>query len=956
MKDLLLRYSALFLLVLFDGITEAAPGEHIINANSFSVNGETLQSKAERLINEKPGLYFEENNGQVTNPDGSAAPEILFKSQSPGLTIWVTTQGLVYQFLKYEKDDNEQERPGKKIQNKTLEKTKTEWKQVNMILKGARIKKENIITGNEVGNAANYFLAHCTLGIMNVKTFRTITLKDIYPKIDWILKTSVEGNIKYDFVVRPGADAEMIKLIYEGYGKINITNNQVCFENEFGNVTEGKLFCYLDHPDKKVSSNFVVKETKKTAEGFSLEVGIKVAPYDKTHQLVIDPDLQWGTYFGGNAFDGIRGAVADAAGNLFVTGYTSSTNFAPFLNPGGSSYYLGANGGSYDIFIMKFNASGVLQWSTYYGGTGDDAANALCNDGSGNIYITGYTTSDNLPVFNPGSGAYFLGTNTSPWSYGIFILKFSSAGTRLWSTYYGNGAGTGSDICTDASGNIFLTGFSEVSGMPVMNPGSGAYYQSANAGGSDVFVLKFTPAGALAWATYYGGTGYDLGYSIDNDGNGNVFVTGYTSSTNFPVLNSSGAYFQGTISGFFDAFLIKFSGNGARLWATYYGGSGDEYGNDLTTDANGNLFVTGQSSSGNFPVQNAGTYFDNTLSGINDIFILKFSNTGARQWATLYGGSGTETGYSIATDIGGNVYVTGFTASANLPTLDPGGTSYFRGTNSGGPLEAYVLGFSNNGLRLWATYNGTTQSDFGTVLTTSPAGFLFAAGEWQNPGSNGLNNPGGGAFYNPAFAGGDDSFIMKFGIPVSLPLPVELISLSAEGKNNFIHVAWSTASEINNRGFELQRTSDISNFEKISWKDGKGTTTSLTEYFYDDPDVEPEKIYYYRLKQIDFDGSENYSAAVATKITGIKSAELTLTENADGEYAIISWYLPFDSPVKIILTDVSGKQVPVLENSNMVKGNHSLKLEPTMFQLSKGMYFVSLSIPSEMLVRKFFVR
>ncbi|HKR07059.1 MAG TPA: SBBP repeat-containing protein, partial [Bacteroidia bacterium] len=836
-----------------------------------AIESDLLKSGHEQLINAEKTLCFEENKGQIADINGKPAPYVLFRAAAPGLNIYITESGLTYQFYKREEEEKHKRKNSTgRLINPEAEKPKGEWKRVDMILNGASIKKENVISEEEAtAGGVNYYFGHCPDGIFNVKTYTRITITNIYPEIDWVLSASGKG-IKHDFILHPGADAKMIKLIYEGSGKFSLNDHQLYFENELGNLTEGTLLCYQGSLSNFILSHYTIKQnSKKIRKGFSYEVGIQTGAYDTKQDLIIDPPLLWGTYYGGFAFDGVRGVATDGSGNLFVAGYVNSSNFLPTNNPGGGIYYQGSNVGGYDIFLMKFNANGTLLWSTYYGGTGDEAGLSLATDNTGNVYMTGYTTSADFPTLNPGGGAYYHGINAAAGAYGVFILKFSNSGTRLWGTYYGDGVGTGSDLCTDAAGNLFIAGYSEGSGMPVADPGGGAWFQGTNAGGSDVFILKFTNTGALNWATYYGGTAYDLGYSIDNDASGNVFVTGYTSANNLPTLNPGGAaYYQPAKGGgSFDAFLLKFSNNGNRIWATYYGGNGDEFGNDVAIDGSGNLFVTGSTSSANFPTQNSGTYYDNSLSGWHDIYVLKFSNAGARQWGTLYGGSGLdmgvgdETGYSITTDFTGNVFVTGYTSSTNFPTLNPGGGCYFKPSNAGGAQDSYIIEFDNNGTRLWATYNGTNQIDFGTGLVTGPAGNLFAVGEWQASGSNGLNNPGGGAYYSGTFMGGDDSYIMKFGPPA--PLPVELVYFKAEcNENKNILLKWQTASETNNDYFSIERSNDGDDFETIGIENGAGNSTTITSYSFVD-DAPLEGISYYRLQQTDYNEKTSFSKVIA---------------------------------------------------------------------------------------------
>ncbi|MBI2271681.1 MAG: SBBP repeat-containing protein [Bacteroidetes bacterium] len=437
-------------------------------------------------------------------------------------------------------------------------------------------------------------------------------------------------------------------------------------------------------------------------------------------------------------------------------------------DPSGGSYFQ-AILGNFDIFLVKFDNSGVWIWATYYGGSGGGGSSrwgTIAVDGSNNLFVTGRTNCTNFPVLNL-AGAYF-----QPAISGIqdaFILKFNNNGVRLWATYYGgSGDDQGYSIAIDASNDVFIAGSTSSVNFPVLNL-AGAYNQPASGGLQDVFILKLNNSGVQLWATYYGGSGDDLAYSIAIDNSNNILITGSATSVNFPVLNLAGAYNQPGNAGGQDAFVLKFNNSGVRLWATYYGGSGTDQGCSVAIDGTDNVFVVGNTSSANLPLLNlAGAYNQPGYAGVQDIFILKFNSSGLRLWATYFGGNSFDffrnyTDHEITIDACGNLYVTGGTNSTDFPVLNPGCGSHFQGTYAGGsPYGIFFLKFSNNGILLWSTHSGASALGFGSALAIDVSGNLFAVGEWFYPGSNGLIDPGGGAYFDATFNTSDDSYIMKF--------------------------------------------------------------------------------------------------------------------------------------------------------------------------------------------------
>jgi len=315
--------------------------------------------------------------------------------------------------------------------------------------------------------------------------------------------------------------------------------------------------------------------------------------------------LVYSTYLGGSSLEEGASIAVDGSGNACVTGYTYSTNF-PTANP-----IQGANAGISDVFVTKLNAAGsALVYSTYLGGGSNDVGAGTTVDGSGNTYVTGYTASTNFPTAKP-----IQRTNAGIWD--VFVTKLNAAGSVLvYSTYLGGGVNDfGFDIAVDDSGNACVTGDTGSPDFPTANP-----IQGAKAGWEDGFVSKLNAAGsALVYSTYLGGESGERGHGIAVDGSGNAYVTGYTYSTNFPTVNP----IQGANAGGHDIFVAKLNAAGSAIvYSTYLGGTIDDLGYGIAVDGPGNAYVTGRTSSTNFPTANP---MQGSNAGLDDVLAAKIS-------------------------------------------------------------------------------------------------------------------------------------------------------------------------------------------------------------------------------------------------------------------------------------------------------------------------------------------
>lgn len=735
-----------------------------------------LESKATNFIKNKP-VQFVENKGQMTDLNGIPVPFVLFRVEAPGMNLFITEKGITYCFYELMEEHEKESKSEEKIPGSENEKMEVNWSRIDMDLKGASIKKTNIVTEDRSEYFDQYFLNHCPNGITDVRSYTKVTIKEVYPGIDWVFYNSDEKGFKYDFIVQPGADPDKIELIYSSLDGLSINDDgDILIKTRDGELTEHSPVSFQS--EKEITSSFIRNDILRNEHsGYDSHVRFFFKEYDPSKILVIDPQLVWATSYGGPGADGPQSADCDGNGNLYITGYSNQFNGFPSQvhtgNP--ASYYnntMGPGGGGIprNIILLKFNNAGALIWATYYASTGPDWATgySIKTDLFGNVFMVGTASSIPTQAHTGNPLAYFNNTST-----GGFIVKFDNMGNRIWATYYPNC--NPQSVTTDASGNVYVTGSAAAAFPTQPFPGNPlAYNQTVFGGGSDAFILKFSNIGDLLWASYLGGSNGEGGLSVFTDTGGNIYVGGQTSSTDFPLRTWGSAYNQIANAGSNDGFLVRFSSIGALTWSTYYGGSGLDKIVTVRTDIPGNIVAVGLSGSTNLPVQAWGAaYYQPSNAGNDDEFILRFDAAGVRTWATYYGGAGIEDNYSgdnLEIDDCGNIYM-GFGAyslSSNIYTFDQGCGNYYQSSQGGGSRECFYAKFNSSGVVQWATYWGGRGSDFATAIALDKQGDLFITGEiYESPSTTGYPfiNPGGGAYYDNLPNTNDDAYVAKF-VPV----------------------------------------------------------------------------------------------------------------------------------------------------------------------------------------------
>ncbi len=541
----------------------------------------------------------------------------------------------------------------------------------------------------------------------DIETYRTVRYPGIYPGIDLIFYGNRQQP-EYDFIVAPGANLQNILLSFQGANSLSIGSDGRL------NIHTPNGILYQDAPIiyQKIDGKIIVREGGYTLDD-NHRVGFHIAHYDPDYPLVIDPVLllrTYSTYFGGSGVEVGFDIAIDSSGNAYIAGRTTSTDF-PTQGPFQGSL---SGGSGSDAFVAKLSPDGSsLVYGTYLGGIGFDEALSIAVNSSGQAHVTGRTTSTDFPTQNPLQGSLSGGAGED-----VFVTKLAANGASLvFSTYLGGGnTDQGHGIAVDSSGNVYVTGQTNSTNFP-----TNLAFQGALSGGSgnDVFLSKITSTGSLTFSTYLGGTGEDLGRGVALDSNQNVFLTGSTSSTNFPTQSPFQSNIGDGTGMANDAFFTKFNSNGASLaFSSYFGGTGEDIGNDIAVDNADRLILTGRTASSNFPTA---IPFQSALGGGSgtDAFVSRFLVDGSGlQFSTYLGGNAFDEGAAVTVDSAFSVLVSGRTDSTDFPVRN----ALQGDLNGGSGSDGFATRFNSFGnLQSWSTYIGGTGSEQATGIAVDSA-------------------------------------------------------------------------------------------------------------------------------------------------------------------------------------------------------------------------------------------
>lgn len=749
-------------------------------------------------------MSFEENRGQ-------ADPAVRFLARGPGYSLFLTPTETMLTLTARDipastkPTDPQRPRHAKKP-------AKTRSTALRMTLAGGA--PPSAITGREpLPGVTNYFRgkdpAQWRTGI---PTFGQVEQHEVYPGIDLVF----HGNprqLEYDFIVAPGADPKAIRLRFEAAGakfrkakqpmpRIT-TEGDLVVPTALGDVRMQKPTVYQDLGGQRrtIDGRFVLHSTRTGKKAHSpnrTEIGFRIAAYDASLPLVIDPVLVYSTYLGGSNSESAQGIAIDDKNNVYLVGDTVSMDFPATSGAFDTSHNPYSENGTTDAFVLKLNSSGTsIAYSTFLGGNyqGSNAgALDVAVDVEGSAYVVGSTQAGDFPT-TPGAFDREYGPNSRIEYNDGFVTKLNSTGSALvYSTFLGGNRGEGlNGIAVDNSGNAYVAGSTDSESFPTT---PGAFDTTPRGyGQTDVVLTKINPAGtSLVYSTRVGGDNTEYGNDIAVDQFGNAYVAGYALSSDFPTTPGA---FDTTHSGY-DSFVIKVNAHGTALeFSTFLDNTSLT---DISIDYNGNSYLLGTTSTDNFETT-VGAYdrtFNSNGQYTKDITITKLNAMGNRLiYSTYLGGSSTEDGEDIAIDGQGNSYITGNTCSDEFPTVAP-----FQAAHAGS-CDGFITKLNITGSQLiYSSYlggsigfPGQSAFDVGKALAVDSTGGVYVTGNTAS--ADFPTTPGA---FGTTFNGNLDAFVTKISgegnldevtqlrvtVPgtqqrATVPFPVTLTALDAQG-------------------------------------------------------------------------------------------------------------------------------------------------------------------------------
>ncbi len=655
----------------------------------------------------------------------------------------------------------------------------TKARTIHASLEGARgvePKGEQPLSGR-----VNYLLGRDPANwYTDIPTFGSVRLAGVYPGIDAVYHGNA-ANVEADFVVQPGADPDTIRIRLSNADEIRLeSDGSLSALADKRTLTWQKPLLYQTARGKRTAVEGRYKFASDGAVGF--EVGV----YDISRPLVIDPVVTYATYFGSPYGDGAARVATDASGNAYIVGSTDDPALP--VSPVGT-FFNQVDGVQGNVLVAKVSPDGKsMVYETHIGGTGGDLGWGIALDASGNVYLTGNTSSANFPLV-PATNNMTTHNVLDPGN--CFLAKLNAAGNGLvYSVVFGGSAPDGcSSVGVDSTGNAYVVGVTDSTDLPLKNAIQTTFPAgSFGATLASAFAAKFSPDGTqLLYSTYFGGGGgNNAATSVAVDSAGDAYFTGFTTSSQFPVSSSalqmnyggSGGQTLPTLTTG-DAFVVKLGPTGQKIYATYLGGPKDDVGVGIAIDSKGDAYIGGATLSPSFPTVNA---FQSSYHGAGgdqysvggDGFITELDPTGSTiLFSSFIGGSKDDRVLGVTLDSSGNIYLAGHTLSSDFPTAGTQAQAGYAGDNSGTVRtgDAFVAEINASHALIFSTYLGGSASEYSGGVAVDGTGGIIIAG-----GTTSTDFPASSSAYQTKYSGTDpffvgypvgDVFIARFGGAIS---------------------------------------------------------------------------------------------------------------------------------------------------------------------------------------------
>ncbi len=704
---------------------------------------------------------FIENKGQVVDLNQNFQPEVEYYAGVGNASVFFEKDRIVFNFREKDEFDfsNPPFRDNKDLRDSVKATLGSTFHRIDLQLIGS--SSEAKIEGeSKTSHYTNFFL-NKREDIQNVQSYNEIRYTEVYPNIDLLFHFTSKG-LKYDFILKEGADINDIKFRYEGADKVSIdSDGKLNIKTNFDEIKEDIPLSFLDD-DKSRVTDVTYELFKDNVIGFSLEKDITFS------QLTIDPFLTWATYFEGPVGDNeldYYSSIADDLGNYFLEGWiNNAANDYPTVDPGGSAYF--QNYVSNNLYIAKFDPNRNLVWATYYGGSTSidwsTATDPLAISGT-TLHFVGSQLSSDAPLVN-GGGYYYGAPSSDP--YWLRINK--NTGALLHATAFPSHTSSQPSIATSNSGLVAIIQQTYDFGNPEILFRPGAYNQAVNGDYQDMHIMLFNSSNNLIWGTFLGGPNTTDNFHVTFDNNDNIFFVGEANNTFSPNATNThlqsfpGSYYQSTYSaamGNHDLIIGKFNSSGALVWHTLYGGDASDglksqMGNGsrvIIDPVTQDLLVIGGTNSSNFPIQTLAGAYNQTTPPLNtdpssgsfsdfNSFIIKFNNDGALNWSTYWGDDPSGDLLYDGVFTGCEKFIVS-SRSFSHTTL-PQASGYNQATGG----QGFLMQFDDNFSAEWSSY---VSSDMGepTIAHSSLDNRLYIGGSTFSESITTLD-PGNGAYYD----------------------------------------------------------------------------------------------------------------------------------------------------------------------------------------------------------------